>query len=250
MRLVLELEDGREIRFRDIRKFGKVGVYGRDEVTGELLSEPGGAAVFASIGPEPLDDAFTVRAFREAPETPQGTPQAAAPRPVVRRRRRQHLRRRGALGRAPAPAPHRRARSGRPTSVVSTPRSAGSLPRRSRGAARRSTTTRRPTATGRCRSTCTSTSGPAAVPALRASHPTDRRRRPGDPLLLVVPAALRRRSGRRASHSSLDGRRRNGVGRRWTELGGEGSLGLTRGRAERRKAAATRRAAARASAGG
>jgi hypothetical protein len=39
------------------------------------------------------------------------------------------------------------------------------------------------------------------------------------------------------------------IGRRWTELGGEGSLGLTR--SERtRKAAATRRAAARASVGG
>jgi hypothetical protein len=39
------------------------------------------------------------------------------------------------------------------------------------------------------------------------------------------------------------------VGRRWTELGGEGSVGITR--AERtRKAAATRRAAARVTAGG
>src|SRR6185369_1940289 len=28
VRLVLPLEDGREIRFRDIRKFGKVGFYG------------------------------------------------------------------------------------------------------------------------------------------------------------------------------------------------------------------------------
>jgi len=65
VRLVLELEDGREIRFRDIRKFGRVGLYGRDPATGELVVEPGGAAVFAGHGPEPLDDGFTLRAFRE-----------------------------------------------------------------------------------------------------------------------------------------------------------------------------------------
>jgi formamidopyrimidine-DNA glycosylase len=64
VRLVLELADGREVRFRDIRKFGKVGLYGRDPVTGELVSEVGGAAVFAAIGPEPLADEFTVREFR------------------------------------------------------------------------------------------------------------------------------------------------------------------------------------------
>ena len=64
MRLVLELADGRELRFRDIRKFGRVGLYGRDAVTGELVAEVGGAAVFAGLGPEPLDTAFTLRAFR------------------------------------------------------------------------------------------------------------------------------------------------------------------------------------------
>ena len=64
VRLVLELADGRDIRFRDIRKFGKVGLYGRDPVTGELVAEVGGAAVFAAFGPEPLDPAFTLRDFR------------------------------------------------------------------------------------------------------------------------------------------------------------------------------------------
>ncbi len=64
VRLVLELADGRELRFRDIRKFGKVGLYGRDPATGELVTEVGGASVFAAIGPEPLDPAFTVRDFR------------------------------------------------------------------------------------------------------------------------------------------------------------------------------------------
>ena len=64
VRLVLELADGRELRFRDIRKFGRVGLYGRDPVTGDLVTEVGGASVFAAIGPEPLADEFTLRAFR------------------------------------------------------------------------------------------------------------------------------------------------------------------------------------------
>jgi formamidopyrimidine-DNA glycosylase len=64
VRLVLELADGQELRFRDIRKFGRVGLYPRDPATGDLLTEPGGPGVFAGHGPEPLDDAFTLRAFR------------------------------------------------------------------------------------------------------------------------------------------------------------------------------------------
>src|SRR5258707_4074787 len=64
VRLVLELADGREIRFRDIRKFGKVGLYGRDPVSGDLLTDAGGAGVFAALGPEPLDPAFSLRDFR------------------------------------------------------------------------------------------------------------------------------------------------------------------------------------------
>ncbi len=64
VRLALVLDDGRELRFRDIRKFGRVGLYPRDASTGELVSEPGGVALFAGHGPEPLDEAFTLRAFR------------------------------------------------------------------------------------------------------------------------------------------------------------------------------------------
>jgi formamidopyrimidine-DNA glycosylase len=64
VRLVLELADGRELRFRDIRKFGRVGHYGRDPITGELVSEAGGTGVFAAFGPEPLDPMFTLRDFR------------------------------------------------------------------------------------------------------------------------------------------------------------------------------------------
>ena len=123
VRLVLELADGREVRFRDIRKFGRIGLYGRDPVTGELVTEVGGAAVFAAFGPEPLDPAFTVRDFRRRLRRRIGPAQAAPARPVVPRRRRQHLRRRGAVG-GPAPsAADRRARSGRPTSGTCTTRS-------------------------------------------------------------------------------------------------------------------------------
>ena len=53
VRLVLELADGREIRFRDIRKFGKIGLYGSGAV------DP-----FEKTGPEPLADTFTVAVFR------------------------------------------------------------------------------------------------------------------------------------------------------------------------------------------
>jgi formamidopyrimidine-DNA glycosylase len=63
VRLVLELGDGRELRFRDIRKFGRVGLYARN-AGGELVLEEGGSDVFASTGPEPLDEAFTLRVFR------------------------------------------------------------------------------------------------------------------------------------------------------------------------------------------
>src|SRR3954462_7732103 len=65
VRLVLELADGREVRFRDIRKFGRIGLYGRDAVTGELVTEVGGSSVFAAFGPEPLDPAFDGRSFRK-----------------------------------------------------------------------------------------------------------------------------------------------------------------------------------------
>jgi formamidopyrimidine-DNA glycosylase len=64
VRLVLELADGRELRFRDIRKFGRVGLYERDPISGELTTEVGGVAVFASLGPEPLDQTFALRDFR------------------------------------------------------------------------------------------------------------------------------------------------------------------------------------------
>jgi formamidopyrimidine-DNA glycosylase len=61
--LVLELADGRELRFRDMRKFGRIGLYRRDPATG--LPAEGEAAGVLATGPEPLSDDFTPRLFVE-----------------------------------------------------------------------------------------------------------------------------------------------------------------------------------------
>jgi formamidopyrimidine-DNA glycosylase len=52
-RVSLILDDGREVRFRDIRKFGRIGLYSADD-------NP-----FDELGPEPLDPRFTLRVFRQ-----------------------------------------------------------------------------------------------------------------------------------------------------------------------------------------
>ena len=59
--LVLALSDGRELRFRDMRKFGRVGLYRRDPATG--LPVEGEAAGVLAGGAEPLDDDFTAPRF-------------------------------------------------------------------------------------------------------------------------------------------------------------------------------------------
>ena len=45
LRVVFELEDGREMRFRDIRKFGRIGLYGAD------TADP-----FEATGPDPAPE--------------------------------------------------------------------------------------------------------------------------------------------------------------------------------------------------
>ena len=64
VRVVLELVDGRELRFRDIRKFGRFGLARRDGPAGDLRGELGGDKGFKGFGPEPLEAAFTARVFR------------------------------------------------------------------------------------------------------------------------------------------------------------------------------------------
>jgi len=55
--VVLALADGRELRFRDMRKFGRMGLYRRDPVTG--LPADGEAAGVLATGAEPLAEDFT-----------------------------------------------------------------------------------------------------------------------------------------------------------------------------------------------
>jgi formamidopyrimidine-DNA glycosylase len=61
--LTLALADGREIRFRDMRKFGRIGLYGRDASTGLPLE--GEARGVLATGAEPLADEFTTRRFAD-----------------------------------------------------------------------------------------------------------------------------------------------------------------------------------------
>ena len=134
IRLVLELADGRELRFRDIRKFGKIGLYGRDPVSGELVEEVGGSAVFAALGPGTARPDVHAPGLPQTDPAAQGPAQAAAHRPVVPGRRREHLRRRGAVAGTPPPAAVREvaAPAGRAPPVRGDPRG----PVRGRGAAR------------------------------------------------------------------------------------------------------------------
>jgi formamidopyrimidine-DNA glycosylase len=61
--VVLALADGRELRFRDMRKFGRMGLYRRDMETGEPAK--GEAVGVLATGAEPLSDDFTARRFAE-----------------------------------------------------------------------------------------------------------------------------------------------------------------------------------------
>jgi formamidopyrimidine-DNA glycosylase len=58
------LDDGNELRMRDPRKFGRMGLYRRDEA-GTVLGAGEATELFAAFGPEPLDDAFTLADFRQ-----------------------------------------------------------------------------------------------------------------------------------------------------------------------------------------
>lgn len=54
----------RWLLFRDVRKFGRVGLYRRD-AAGTILGEDDRGELFGAFGPEPLDEAFTLPAFRQ-----------------------------------------------------------------------------------------------------------------------------------------------------------------------------------------
>jgi formamidopyrimidine-DNA glycosylase len=257
VRLVLELGDGRELRFRDIRKFGKVGLYGRDPDSGELTVETGGAAVFASLGPEPLDPTFTLPAFRRRLRGRKGrlkpllldqgfvvgigniyadealwTARLHPLRTVATLRPPDERRLFEAVRSILAEAIDRRGSS---IDDYTAPDGDGSMQERLQVYQR----------TGE---PCPRCSRPVRriVIGARSTHLCSWCQRLG---------AADRKAGRAILRGMTGGRRR--AGRRWVEIGGEGVLGLTSDEAEQatrrtrtertKRAAATRRAAARAS---
>jgi formamidopyrimidine-DNA glycosylase len=61
--VVLSLSDGRELRFRDMRKFGRIGLYRRDPTSG--LPVDGEAPGVLATGAEPLSADFTPERFSD-----------------------------------------------------------------------------------------------------------------------------------------------------------------------------------------
>jgi formamidopyrimidine-DNA glycosylase len=71
----LDLDDGpvagggrtdgpRWLLYRDVRKFGRLGLY-RQQEQGAILGSDDVGELFGGFGPEPLDESFTLRAFRD-----------------------------------------------------------------------------------------------------------------------------------------------------------------------------------------
>ncbi len=61
--VVFDLDDRKELRLRDTRKFGRVGLYRRDDAGGVLGADEA-TDLFTMFGPEPLDPEFSLTDFR------------------------------------------------------------------------------------------------------------------------------------------------------------------------------------------
>ena len=160
-RAVVRLDDGSDVAYRDVRRFGTWLLLEPDELDPYLD---------ARVGPEPLARRPTGRETspRELARR-QSARQGGDPRPADRRRRREHLRRRGALAR-PDPSARAggvaRARRGQGAPSRHPP----ALQQGSAARDRRSATTRCRTAgAGRCRTSSRST-GAAASRATAAGR--------------------------------------------------------------------------------
>ncbi len=249
--LVLRLADGRELRFRDMRKFGRIGLYRRDEATGEPVE--GEAAGVLAAGAEPLSEDFTARRFGELLARHRGRLKTLLlnqdflagvgniyadeslwrarlhPLRDARSLRRDDVRRlHGALRDVLAEAIERRGSS---IDDYTAPEGDGSMQEHLQVYQR------------------------AGEPCLRCGRPIRRIVVGGRSTHFCswcqrLPAEQREGAARLLRGADWATKRR---GPRWTELGGVGVLGRTRSEEERarrvaatRKAAATRRAAARA----
>ncbi len=253
--VVLALADGRELRFRDVRKFGRIGCWPVDPATGAVLQAEAGAGLFAAIGPEPLDDAFTARAFRERLRGRRGRlkPLLLDQRFIA------------GVGNIYADEALWRARL-HPLRTAATLRPADEarLHREVRGVLSEAVARR-----GASIDDYTAPDGDGSM-----QERLDAYQRTGEPCTRCGRPIRRIVVGGRATHfcswcqrlPAADrpaaagilaaGRAPRAHGRRWVELPGEGTLGLTPGEAGRartertRRAAATRRAQARRGAGG
>ena len=121
-RVVFRLADGRELRYRDVRKFGRIGLWpggglrsvggGRGarsrRVRGGAGAATGSARSSAATGRSRSSAGSAPRGYAERLRGPIGEAEVAAARPELHRRRREHLRRRGAVAGAPPPAAHGR----------------------------------------------------------------------------------------------------------------------------------------------
>ena len=94
LRARFALDDGRQLWFTDPRRFGEAF----------LIDDAGLEARFAKLGVGAALRRLHPRAARRARRGSQRAAEVVPARPGARRRRRQHLRRRGAIPGAPAPA--------------------------------------------------------------------------------------------------------------------------------------------------
>jgi len=253
--LVFELADGRELRFRDMRKFGRVGVYPRGVIAGGAAARELGAGDVFALGPEPLDAGFTLPRFRAHIAGRRGrlktllTDQAFLAGigniyadEALWHARLHPLRSAASLRRDDTKRLYEAIRSvlaeaiayrGSSIDDYTAPEGDGSMQERLQ-------------VYQRAGEACPRCGRPVhrVVLGMRSTHFCSWCQR--------LPAADRRAAAKILATERLPARR----GRRWTEIGGEGALGLTadeaaaerRARTERtRRAAATRRGAARGS---
>ena len=101
--LIFVLNDGRELRFRDVRRFGSADLF----YTGDALDE----FLNARLGPEPFD--LEVDAFRSAIRSSVPVPESSSSRSNDCGRSRQHLRGRSVLSGPVTPRPARPNADGR-----------------------------------------------------------------------------------------------------------------------------------------